>query len=109
MGWLLGAGASSSCTLDAVRHVVRFDPPPTIIMQQELKQALDSVDFWERKVTRRFHKNAKKLATWNLWAAQDKAQHIAESFQQGTVIDCSDRPVDFPLPLWKGENTLEYH
>ncbi len=77
-------------------------------MQQELKQALDSVDFWQRKVDRRFHKNAKKLATWNLWAAQDKAQHIAEAFGQEAVFDNNEQPIDFPLPFYAGETKKEY-
>lgn len=68
-----------------------------------LTRAIDAVTFWRAKVARRFHKNAKKLATWNLWAAEDKAQHLAEAVNTGGVSDYNGPPViDFELPLYRG-------
>lgn len=73
-------------------------------MSDELRRAVDRVTFWRNKVDRRFHKNAKKLATFNLWAAEDTAQHIAEALRQGEVTDYDGSPfIDFPLPIWSGD------
>lgn len=72
----------------------------------QFTRALDSVKFWQAKVARRFHKNAKKLATWNLWAAEDRAQHMAEAHQQGTVQDYNGpNPINFELPVYRGNQT----
>lgn len=68
-----------------------------------LDRAVSAVTFWRAKVARRFHKNAKKLATWNLWAAEDKASHMAQALKDGTVQDYEGKnPVDFELPVYKG-------
>jgi hypothetical protein len=78
-----------------------------------LQEIIDQVTFWRNKVNRRFHKNAKKIATYNLWAAEDRAQHMAEATNAGTVHPY-DGPnvIDFDLPYYRGSATdpeLEDH
>lgn len=69
-----------------------------------LARALDVVQFWRRKVAIRFHKNAKKIATWNLWAAEDIARHLAEALQDGTVSEYNGpKPINFDLPVYRGD------
>lgn len=71
-----------------------------------LTRAIDAVSFWRAKVARRFHKNAKKIATWNLWVAEDRAQHVAQAIRDNTVSDYNGpNPIDFPLPYYRGSQT----
>ena len=72
----------------------------------QLKQAIDSVTFWRNKVSKTFHKNAKRLRTYNLWAAEDKAQHMAEASRNGDVHDYEGpKVIDFELPIYVGSRT----
>jgi len=71
-----------------------------------LRMAVDQVSFWRNKVNKRFHKNAKKIATYNLWVAEDKAQHMAEAVRDGTVRPYDGlKVIDFDLPYYRGSAT----
>jgi len=69
-----------------------------------LARARDAVHFWRRKVAMRFHKNAKKIATWNLWAAEDTARHMSDAHDYQTVSDYDGpKPTNFELPVYRGD------